>query len=97
MRLEIKINIVCAFMIFISFFVIPYFVVYNNRIGGNILNEGSEIVNDEYYDNFSAPTPMQSETSSARTVSGLSPVYEYWEQDDETGYTVTAIFAQENR
>ncbi|MBD5447389.1 MAG: hypothetical protein HDR32_06540 [Treponema sp.] len=35
--------------------------------------------------------------SDARTVSGLSPVYEYWEQDDETGYTVTAIFAQENR
>ena len=49
MRLEVKINIVCAFMIFISFFVIPYFVIYNNKIGGNILNEGSEIVNDEYY------------------------------------------------
>lgn len=49
MRLEVKINILCAFMIFISFFVIPYFVIYNNKIGGNILNEGSEIVNDEYY------------------------------------------------
>lgn len=49
MRLEIKINIICAVMIFISFFVIPYFVMYNNKIGGNILNEGSEIVNDEYY------------------------------------------------
>ncbi|MDE6350758.1 MAG: 2-hydroxyacyl-CoA dehydratase family protein [Treponemataceae bacterium] len=33
----------------------------------------------------------------ARTVSGLSPVYEYWEQDDETGYTVTVIFSREKR
>ena len=48
-RLEIRINIICAFLIFISFFVIPYFVMYNNKIGGNILNEGSEIVNGEYY------------------------------------------------
>ncbi len=31
----------------------------------------------------------------ARTVNGLSPVYEYWEQDDKTGYTVTAIFSLE--
>lgn len=42
-------NIICAVMIFISFFAIPYFVMYNNKIGGNILNEGSEIINDEYY------------------------------------------------
>ncbi|MBD5426646.1 MAG: hypothetical protein HDR38_03705 [Treponema sp.] len=33
----------------------------------------------------------------ARTASSLSPVYEYWEQDDETGYTVTVIFSREKR
>lgn len=35
--------------------------------------------------------------SGARTVSSLSPVYEYWEQDDETGYTVTAVYSLEKR
>lgn len=49
MKLEIKINILCSILIFASFFSIPYFVMYSNKIGGNILNEGSEIVNDEYY------------------------------------------------
>ena len=33
----------------------------------------------------------------ARTVSGLSPIYEYWVQDDESGYTVTAIYSLEKR
>lgn len=33
----------------------------------------------------------------ARTMSGLSPVYECWEQDDESGYTVTAIYSLEKR
>ena len=33
----------------------------------------------------------------ARTASGLSPVYEYWVQDDETGYTVTAVYSLEKR
>lgn len=50
--------------------------------------------------NYAAADSMQKALgaeSGARTMSGLSPVYEYWEQDDETGYTVTAIFAQENR
>lgn len=37
------------------------------------------------------------EESGARTVSGLSPVYEYWMQDDESGYTVTAIYSLEKR
>ncbi|MDE7292579.1 MAG: hypothetical protein K2N58_11125 [Treponemataceae bacterium] len=31
--------------------------------------------------------------TGAQTVSGLSPVYEYWEQDDENGYTVTTVFS----
>lgn len=30
--------------------------------------------------------------TGARTLNGLSPVYEYWEQDDENGYTVTTVF-----
>lgn len=37
------------------------------------------------------------EESGARTVSGLSPIYEYWMQDDESGYTVTAIYSLEKR
>lgn len=35
--------------------------------------------------------------SGARTLNGLSPVYEYWVQDDESGYTVTAIYSLEKR
>lgn len=35
--------------------------------------------------------------TGTRTLNGLSPVYEYWEQDDESGYTVTAIYSLEKR
>ncbi len=35
--------------------------------------------------------------TGAQAVNGLSPVYEYWEQDDEKGYTVTAVFSLEKR
>lgn len=36
-------------------------------------------------------------TDGAQAVNGLSPVYEYWEQDDKAGYTVTAVFSLERR
>lgn len=49
MRAEVKVNVFCVFLIFISIVAIPYFVLFNEKIGGNILNEGSEIVNGEYY------------------------------------------------
>ena len=48
-NLEMKINIICIIVIFLSIFSTIFFIKFNNKIGGNILNEGSEINNDEYY------------------------------------------------
>lgn len=49
MRLEVKVNVFCVLMILLSIFATAYFVLFNKKIGGNILNEGSEIVNGQYY------------------------------------------------
>lgn len=61
---EIKINIFCVMMIFLTIIDTTYFIVYNKRIGGNILNEGSEIINDVYYivDNEGNKTKISKKT-----------------------------------
>lgn len=61
---ELKINIFCVMMIFLTIIDTTYFIVYNKRIGGNILNEGSEIINDVYYivDNEGNKTKISKKT-----------------------------------